>query len=619
MARALAAHPPLLLMDEPFGALDPLTRRRVQDDFKELQARLGITVVLVTHDVPEALRLADEVVVLDRGQVAQQGPPRRSARRRAKASCATSWPPPFHDGALGFLAERGAELRLLIAQHVVLVLAATAAAVAVGVPLGLVLTRRPRLARVVLAAAGIVQTIPSLALFGFLIPLPFIGGIGARTAIAALIVYALLPILRNTYVGVRQVDPAVLEAATAMGMTPGQRLRMVEVPLALPVILGGVRIATVVSVGTATIAAAIGAGGLGTYVFRGLATMDTRLVLAGAIPAAVLAVVADGLLARVERSRRPARAAAALAGAAAVILAWAAVDARRGPSPQGGRRLQELHRAGPARRDRGRDPRAGRRRRGPPPRTWAAPRSATRRCVSGQADVYVEYTGTALRDVLKERTRSDPREVLAIVRGPLPRARPARSASRSASTTPSPWSCGGRMRSASASARISDLRPHAASIRVGLFGEFLEREDGLPGLVAAYGLAFRPAAARDGPRPALPGPARRPGGPRGGQRHRRPHRRSRPRGAGGRSPLLPALRRGDHRARGPASATPPWLARWPACEGRIDAAAMRRMNLAVDGAHRSPAEVAREFLRLGPATGPRTRKLRTEQRTDRLK
>ena len=207
---------------------------------------------------------------------------------------------------LRFIADRGSELRLLIAQHVVLVLAATADAVAVGVPLGLVLTRRPRLARVVLAAAGIVQTIPSLALFGFLIPLPFIGGIGARTAIVALIVYALLPILRNTYVGVRQVDPAVLEAATAMGMTPGERLRLVEVPLALPVILGGVRIAMVVAVGTATIAAAIGAGGLGTYVFRGLATLDTRLVLAGAIPAAVLAVAADGLLARVERSRRPA-------------------------------------------------------------------------------------------------------------------------------------------------------------------------------------------------------------------------------------------------------------------------------------------------------------------------
>ena len=199
-----------------------------------------------------------------------------------------------------------------------------------------------------LGAAGIVQTIPSLALFGFLIPLPFIGGIGARTAIVALIVYALLPILRNTYVGVRQVDPAVLEAATAMGMTPGQRLRLVEVPLALPVILGGVRIATVVSVGTATIAAAIGAGGLGTYVFRGLATMDTRLVLAGRDPGRG----AGGGRGRAcwrgsSASRRPARAAAALAVLVAVILAWAAVDAR--PRRRRGARSSSSPRTSPSR------------------------------------------------------------------------------------------------------------------------------------------------------------------------------------------------------------------------------------------------------------------------------
>src|SRR5687768_6914660 len=231
---------------------------------------------------------------------------------------------------LRFAIDRGPELRMLIVQHLVLVLAATAVAVAVGVPLGLLLTRRPRLARVTLAAAGILQTIPSLALFGFLIPLPLVGGIGARTAIVALIVYALLPILRNTYAGIRQVDPAVVEAATAMGMTPGQRLRMVEIPLALPVILAGVRIAAVVSVGTATIAAAIGAGGLGTYVFRGLATMNTRLILAGAIPAALMAVIADGLLARVERSRRPARAAAILAGLAIAFLLWAAIAGQAG-------------------------------------------------------------------------------------------------------------------------------------------------------------------------------------------------------------------------------------------------------------------------------------------------
>src|SRR5687768_886350 len=210
---------------------------------------------------------------------------------------------------LRFAIDRGPELRMLIVQHLVLVLAATAVAVAVGVPLGLLLTRRPRLARVTLAAAGILQTIPSLALFGFLIPLPLVGGIGARTAIVALVLYALLPIVRNTYTGIRQVDPAVAEAATGLGMTSGERLRLVELPLALPVVLAGVRIAAVVSVGTATIAAAVGAGGLGTYVFRGIATVDTRLILAGAVPAAILALAVDALLARVEKSGRPARAA----------------------------------------------------------------------------------------------------------------------------------------------------------------------------------------------------------------------------------------------------------------------------------------------------------------------
>ena len=161
-------------------------------------------------------------------------------------------------------------------------------AVAIGVPLGIALAGRPRLARPVLVLANLAQTIPSLALFGFLIPVPFIGGIGVRTAIVALVLYSLLPILRNTVTGIQQVDPAVLEAATGMGMTPRQRLRLVELPLALPVILAGVRVAAVVSVGTATIAAAIGAGGLGEYIFRGLSMVDTTTILAGAVPAGAM-------------------------------------------------------------------------------------------------------------------------------------------------------------------------------------------------------------------------------------------------------------------------------------------------------------------------------------------
>ena len=200
-----------------------------------------------------------------------------------------------------YLWERRVEILSLTREHLVLVLLSTVCAVAVGVPLGVFLTRRPRLARPVLGLAGIVQTLPSLALFGFLIPLPLIGGIGARTAIVALIVYALLPILRNTHAGILSVDPAVVEAATAMGMTRQQRLWWVEMPLAFPVVLAGVRIAAVVSIGLATIAAAIGAGGLGVLIYRGIAIVDNRLILAGALPAAVLAMAADLLFGALER------------------------------------------------------------------------------------------------------------------------------------------------------------------------------------------------------------------------------------------------------------------------------------------------------------------------------
>ncbi len=189
----------------------------------------------------------------------------------------------------------------LVGQHLLLVLVSTAIAVAIGVPVGILLTRRPAWRGPVLGLANVFQTIPSLALFGFLIPLPFLGGIGARTAIVALIVYALLPIVRNTYVGISGIDPAVREAARGMGMTDGELLRIVELPLSAGVILAGIRVATVVGVGTATIAAAIGAGGLGVYIFRGVAVVDNTLILAGAVPAALLALGADGLLGMLER------------------------------------------------------------------------------------------------------------------------------------------------------------------------------------------------------------------------------------------------------------------------------------------------------------------------------
>jgi len=189
----------------------------------------------------------------------------------------------------------------LLGEHLVLVLTSILIAAAIAIPVGIAVASHPRTRSLALGVANIGQTIPSLALFGFLIPIPFIGGIGEHTAIIALVVYALLPILRNTVTGILGVDPAVRDSAVAMGMTRGQILRMVELPMAAPTIISGLRIATVTTVGTATIAAAIGAGGLGVFIFRGIASVDKLQILAGAIPSALLALGADGALGWLER------------------------------------------------------------------------------------------------------------------------------------------------------------------------------------------------------------------------------------------------------------------------------------------------------------------------------
>ena len=203
-----------------------------------------------------------------------------------------------------FFATHREEILAATHEHLSLVLVSMAIAVAIAVPLGLALVSRPRLRATALAVASIFQTIPSLALFGFLIPLPFLGGIGGRTASIALVLYALLPILRNTYVGLTGIDPAIIEAAEAMGMTERQILFRVRLPLATSFILAGIRTATVITIGVATIAAAIGAGGLGTFIFRGVAMVSDAVILAGAIPAALLALLADFLLGLLERRLR---------------------------------------------------------------------------------------------------------------------------------------------------------------------------------------------------------------------------------------------------------------------------------------------------------------------------
>ena len=481
----------------------------------------------------------------------------------------------------------------LIGQHLVLVLVSTGIAAAIGLPLGIAMARRPRLARALLGVAGLLQTIPSLALFGFLIPLPFIGGIGARTAIVALVLYALLPVLRNTYTGILQVDRAVVEAATGMGMTPSQRLRMVELPLALPVILAGLRIAAVVSVGTATIAAAVGAGGLGTYVFRGIATLDTRLILAGAIPAALLALLTDALLGAVEKSRRPGRAAGLLAAGAALVaaLAFLATGARQQAVVVGSKNFTEQVILGEivaaALEDRG----------------FHVDRrlnlGGTQVCheavTSGQLDVYVEYTGTALTDILKRPVRSDPAVVLEDVRAAY---RPLGLRVGAPLGFNNTFALVMRRQEAERRGirRISDLAAHAAALRVGLFGEFLERQDGMPGLLQTYGfrLGVRPremdmgliypalaagqvdlvvGSATDGLIAAMDLVVLE------DDRHYFP-----PYDA---VPILNEARLTRH---------PGVVAALESLAGRIDEASMRRMNYAVDGEHRAPADVAREFI-----------------------
>jgi osmoprotectant transport system permease protein len=207
-----------------------------------------------------------------------------------------------------FLQQNRLEVLQLTLEHLWLVGISTLLAVVIGIPLGILLTRRPVLEKPVLGAANIMQTIPSLALFGFLLPAPWIGQRADRIAILALTLYALLPLIRNTYVGITGVDRAIVEAGRGMGLTNRQLLFQVELPLAISVIIAGVRVATVISVGLATIAAAVGAGGLGEYIFRGLAMVNNTVILAGAVPAALLAILADVALGLLEKRLQPAHA-----------------------------------------------------------------------------------------------------------------------------------------------------------------------------------------------------------------------------------------------------------------------------------------------------------------------
>jgi osmoprotectant transport system permease protein len=388
------------------------------------------------------------------------------------------------------------EVATLVAEHILLVAISTGIAVAVGVPLAIFATRRPRLASPLVAIANIVQTVPSLAMFGFLLPVPLIGGVGARAALVVLVFYGLLPIVRSTIVGITGIDPSIRLAGLAMGMTPRQLLRQIELPLALPSIVAGIRVAAVVGVGSATIAAAIGAGGLGQYIYRGLSMVDSTVILAGAIPAALLALSVDGSLLWLERrlsARRRGRSRRAVVVAAAslvlVVLAGSALWATRSPGAivVGSKNFTEQLILGEIlaqaiERDTGL----------PVQRrlNLGGTLICDRALITGDIDVYVEYTGTALTAIFHQPAAKDPKTVTETVRDLY---------SRSGRTLLPPLGYDNTfailVRGNDARARglrtIDDVARVAPQWRAGFGYEFLERPDGYAGLAKTYGLTFR--------------------------------------------------------------------------------------------------------------------------------
>ena len=392
---------------------------------------------------------------------------------------------------------------MLIRQHIVLVFASIAIAVVIGMPTGILLTRYRSLRSPVLGLANIMQTIPSLALFGFLIPLPFIGGIGARTALVALVLYSLLPIIRNTVTGVLGVEPSVREAAVAMGMTDGQVLRQVELPLAMGVIVTGIRVATVIAVGVTTIAAAVGAGGLGVYIFRGLRQYDNNLLLSGALAAALLALVADFLLGLLEQRfsfdgkgegvSAIQRLLLVLIGIVFVLGVVASFRSAKTETTTQGNRvviaskdftesiiLAEI--AAQLLEARGvsveRQFELG----------GNLPHEAL---LSGKVDLYPEYTGTAYAAILHHTPISNPRQVYEQVKQEyatqfgLDISLPLGFENTFAMLVRGEDARRLKLKT------ISDATPYAPGWRAGMGQDFMSRADGFPGFSKAYGLKFR--------------------------------------------------------------------------------------------------------------------------------
>jgi osmoprotectant transport system permease protein len=402
---------------------------------------------------------------------------------------------------MDFLQNNWRELLSLTREHLVLVALSTGLAVLIGVPLGVLLTRVKALRTPVLGFANIMQTVPSLALFGLLIPLPFIGGIGARTAIIALALYALLPIIRNTVTGILGVDPKVREAAVAMGMTEWQILFQVELPLAMNVVLTGVRVAVVICVGVATIAAAVGAGGLGTYIFRGLRQNDNNLLLAGAISSALLALIADFALEQIARLFEPVKKSSAvaktlrklvLAGAAAVTLLVVGLSFWPGANINSAQKIvvaskdftesvilaeilaQMLEKRGVT----------------VERKLELGGNLAHDGLVAGNVDVYPEYTGTAFTAILKHPPLTDSQSVYdQTKREYAEKFNLAVSPSLGFSNDFAILVRGADAKKLDLKT-ISDAVPQARNWQAGFGQDFMSRADGYPGFVKAYGLQF---------------------------------------------------------------------------------------------------------------------------------
>ena len=400
---------------------------------------------------------------------------------------------------IDYLVQNRSEVLQLTLEHLFLVLVATGSASLIGIPVGIILTRRTSLAKPVLAIANVLQTIPSLALFGFLIPVLGPYGIGRVPAIIALFLYSLLPIIRNTFTGVNGVDPAVREAARGMGMTDWQMLTQVELPLALNVIVAGVRVATVISVGTATIAAAIGAGGLGTYIFRGLRTVDRTLILAGAVPAAAMALLADLALGSLERILSPGsggtiinRRRWVVGLGALVIIAGLVAYFNVGVATSGARIVvgskdftesRILSEIVAQTIENGTDIKVEQ-------ATELSGDLCHRELVAGQIDMYVEYTGTAFTAILKHPPLSDPRAVYDQVKADYVSLFNLEWLQPLGFNNTFAILVRGDDAGKLGLKNISDAARYAVNWRAGFGQDFMSRKDGYPGFVQTYGLRF---------------------------------------------------------------------------------------------------------------------------------